>query len=99
MGLVALYGISFGNRRTYQWLTAMMVNLFVNKHIASSAKFHSFCYLENHQVNFFWNLFVEQPIKVAIVTMVIACVKKRPKWNQVSTREKNNLQTFFSGSC
>ena len=35
-------------------------------------------------MNFFWNLFVEQPIKVAIVTMVIACVKKRPKWNQVS---------------
>ena len=39
-------------------------------------------------MNFFWNLFVEQPIKVAIVTMVIACVKKRPKWNQVSTIEK-----------
>ena len=39
-------------------------------------------------MNFFWNLFVEQPIKVAIVTMVIACVKKRPKWNQVLTREK-----------
>ena len=69
MGLVALYGISFGNRRTYQWLTAMMVN-------------------------FFWNLFVEQPIKVAIVTMVIACVKKRPKWNQVlfshQRRKKSN---------
>ena len=47
MGLVALYGISFGNRRTYQWLTAMMVNLFVNKHIISSTKFHSFCYLTN----------------------------------------------------
>ena len=47
MGLVALYGISFGNRRTYQWLTAMMVNLFVNKHIVSSTKFHSFCYLTN----------------------------------------------------
>ena len=46
-------------------------------------------------MNFIWNLFVEQPIKVAIVTMVIACVKKRPKWNQVSTREKNNLQTFL----
>ena len=42
MGLVALYGISFGNRRTYQWLTAMMVNLFVNKHIVSSFKCHSF---------------------------------------------------------
>ena len=48
MGLVALYGISFGNRRTYQWLTAMMVNLFVNKHIVSSTKFHSFCHLINH---------------------------------------------------
>ena len=57
MGLVAAYGISFGNRRTYQWLTAMMVN-------------------------FFWNLFVEQPIKVAIVTMVVACIKRRPKWDQ-----------------
>ena len=71
MGLVALYGISFGNRRTYQWLTAMMVN-------------------------FFWNLFVEQPIKVAIVTCVIACIKKRPKWNQVlfSSTAKDKITTF-----
>ena len=46
-------------------------------------------------MNFFWNLFVEQPIKVAIVTMVIACVKKRPKWNQVSTREKKITCKLF----
>ena len=45
-------------------------------------------------MNFFWNLFVEQPIKVAIVTMVIACVKKRPKWNQVLTREKKTCKLF-----
>ena len=45
-------------------------------------------------MNFFWNLFVEQPIKVAIVTMVIACVKKRPKWNQVSLITKKELSTF-----
>ena len=72
MGLVALYGISFGHRRTYQWLTAMMVN-------------------------FFWNLFVEQPIKVAIVTIVIACIKKRPKWNQVlfSYQGVKCITTFF----
>ena len=75
MGLVALYGISFGNRRTYQWLTAMMVN-------------------------FFWNLFVEQPIKVAIVTTVIACVKKRPKWNQVLfSHQRSQKKRLSSGSC
>ena len=76
MGLVALYGISFGNRRTYQWLTAMMVN-------------------------FFWNLFVEQPIKVAIVTVVIACIKKRPKWNQVIlfSNQIESQPFFSSGSC
>ena len=51
MGLVALYGISFGNRRTYQWLTAMMVNLFV-KHILSFFEFHSFYFIHDF-VNFF----------------------------------------------
>ena len=56
-------------------------------------------FLYHHKVNFFWNLFVEQPIKVAIVTMVIACVKKRPKWDQVSLITKKRTFNFFSGSC
>ena len=28
MALVTAYGISFGNRKTYQWLTAITVNFF-----------------------------------------------------------------------
>ena len=39
MGMVAMYGLQFGNEKTYGWFTAITIN-------------------------FFWNVFVESPIKV-----------------------------------
>ena len=38
MGLVGAYGISFGNLKTYQWITAMFVNFFWNIFIESVIK-------------------------------------------------------------
>ena len=38
MGMVAAYGISFGNRKTYQWVTAMTVNFFWQIFIESVIK-------------------------------------------------------------
>jgi len=40
MGMVAMYGLQFGNEKTYGWFTAITIN-------------------------FFWNVFVESPIKVS----------------------------------
>ena len=38
VALVAAYGISFGNLKTYQWVTAMVVNFFWNIFIESLVK-------------------------------------------------------------
>ena len=38
MGMVAAYGISFGNLKTYQWVTAMTVNFFWQIFIESVIK-------------------------------------------------------------
>ena len=40
MGMVAAYGISFGNLKTYQWVTAMTVNFFWQIFIESVIKVH-----------------------------------------------------------
>ena len=45
MGMVAMYGIQFGNEKTYAWVTAMFVNFFWNVFVESpkgtSAKYYS----------------------------------------------------------
>ena len=38
MGMVALYGLSMGNNKTYQWVTAMVVNFFWNIFVESLIK-------------------------------------------------------------
>ena len=41
MGMVALYGLSMGNNKTYQWVTAMVVNFFWNIFVESLIKVRS----------------------------------------------------------
>ena len=36
--MVCMYGLSFGNNKTYQWVTAMVVNFFWNIFIESVIK-------------------------------------------------------------
>ena len=36
--MVCMYGLSFGNNKTYQWVTAMVVNFFWNIFIESVLK-------------------------------------------------------------
>ena len=70
MGMVALYGISFGNNKCYQWVTAMVVN-------------------------FFWQLFFESIVKVAIVAAFIAIIKRKMDWDQDHVDADEELPTIY----
>merc|ERR1719391_511887 len=70
MGMVAMYGIQFGNEKAYAWITAMVVN-------------------------FFWNVFVESLLKVGIITTFVACIRKKPNWNQDHVDSDEEIPTVY----
>jgi len=70
MGIVALYGISFGNNKCFQWVSTMVVN-------------------------FFWQLFLESVIKVAMIAAFIACIKRKPDWDQDHVDVDEELPTIY----
>ena len=70
MGIVALYGLSFGNNKCYQWVTAMVVN-------------------------FFYQLFFESVVKVAIFALFIALIKRVPDWDQDHVDADEEIPTIY----